>query len=292
MKNFIFSCFFIVFLSTNIFCLAQGAYVKAGGGYGIGINRGPINSYFQRELLVSQDMTLMEQPMTNIKSIDNNEVQFEIIRESFGTGGKFGIAGGYMFTGHVGAELGLSYFSGGKITSKWNLSGLSDFMTEEKKASMLFIIPSLVVSSDMRGISPYTRAGILVGLMPKIASKFTINDAVNTIILKDELTGGVALGFSAAAGITYPLNGQVLVFAEIAYNGLTYKPTQREITKITANGTEQVITDNYTSAVQPIEDNLPIEYGGQAFDAEKQLTHSYPFGSLGINAGVQYRFIK
>ena len=271
-------------LCTSAISMAQGAYLKVGGGYGIGTNKGPINSYFQRELLVDGfGMTLVEQFMFNLE----NE-KMEVIKQSFGQGGSFGVAGGYMFSKHIGAELGLSYFMSKGVNSKWDLD-VDGSITEEKKANVFLINPSLVISAGTEGVSPYARIGALIGVAPKITSVFTLTDNPNDVtVVTDELTGGVAAGFSAALGVNYPISPKVSIFGELAYNGLSYKPAQREITKITENGVDEAVTDVYDFAKQSIEDKISADYADAAFDADKQLSHSYPLSNLGLNVGVQF----
>ena len=157
-----------------------------------------------------------------------------------------------------------------------------------KDASFSLINPSLVISAGTEGVSPYARIGAIIGVAPKIASKLTIDDAQDIAVAEDKLTGGVATGFSAALGITYPVSPKVSIFGELAYNGLSYKPTQREIVKITENGVNETITDVYDFAKQSIEDEVSADYADAAFDADKQLSHSYPLSNLGLNVGIQF----
>lgn len=274
-----------VALCTSTISMAQGAYLKVGGGYGFGTNKSTINSYFLREFLVeTAQFSLLEQSMFNY---ENNQI--EVIKKSLGQGGSFGIAGGYMFSKHIGAELGLSYFIGQKIDSKL-LDPPSSSIVEEKKANTFFVNPSLVVAAGAEGVNPYARVGALIGVAPKISSTLTLTDPNDVVVITDELTGGIAVGFSAALGITYPISPKISVFGELAYNGLSYKPTQREITKVTENGVNKAVTDVYDFVKHPIKDIVPDQYFDKGFDADSELSHSYPFSSLGLNLGVQFNF--
>ena len=48
---FLVSVFALYVVPTLSF--AQGAYLRVGGGYGIGVGKGSVNSYFQREIMVN-----------------------------------------------------------------------------------------------------------------------------------------------------------------------------------------------------------------------------------------------
>ena len=276
---------------STVFSWAQGGYLKAGGGYAIGINRTPINSYFQREVLVFFGDVLSEKSMVNI-STDGNATNIEIIKGSFGKGGTFGISGGYMFSKHFGAELGLSYFMGQAVKSTWSFPNASNVLTEERKAKVFFINPSLVVTAGKEGISPYARIGALIGVASKLKSTVGLDFNPDIFTIEDELSGGTSIGLSAAFGVNYSLSPKISVYAELAYSGLSYSPTERVIKRVTQNGVEQPITNLYTLENQLIKDVLPDTYSSQAFDATDQLTHAYPFGNLGLNLGVQFNFQK
>lgn len=278
-------------LCSTVFSWAQSGYLKVGGGYAIGVNKAPINSYFQREVLVFFGDVLSEKPMVNI-STDGNSTNIEIVKGSFGQGGTFGISGGYMFSKHFGAELGLSYFMGQAVKSTWSFPNASNVLTEERKAGVFFINPSLVVKAGEKGISPYARIGALIGVASKVKSTASLDFNPDIFTIEDELSGGTAVGFSAAFGVNYSFTSQIAVYAELAYNGLSYSPTERAIKRVTQNGQEQPITDLYTLENQLIKDVLPDTYSSQSFNATDQLTHTYPFSNLGLNVGVQFSFRK
>lgn len=278
------------FCSTE-FSWAQGGYLKAGGGYAIGINKAPINSYFQREVLVFFGDVLSEKSMVNI-SADGNATNTEIIKGSFGKGANFGISGGYMFSKHFGAELGFSYFMGQAVKSTWSFPNASNVLTEERKANVFFINPSLVVTAGKEGISPYARIGALIGVASKLKSTVGLDFNPDIFTIEDELSGGTSIGLSAAFGVNYSLSPKISVYAELAYSGLSYSPTERVIKRVTQNGVEQPITNLYTLENQLIKDVLPDTYSSQDFDAADQLSHVYPFGNLGLNLGVQFNFQK
>lgn len=126
-KKKLYQLLFIVILScTGTSLSAQGAYLKVGGGYAWGVGKAPINSYFQREILVGNyNFLLIEQAMINLK-----DSGMEVVKGSFGKGFNAGISGGYMFSKHMGIELGISYFIGKEVESTWDIPSEKLFLTE------------------------------------------------------------------------------------------------------------------------------------------------------------------
>ena len=283
---------FALYLPTLSF--AQGAYLRVGGGYGIGGGKGSVNSYFQREIMVNVlGKKIFNQDMMNFSKLKGEAAQVEFVKESFGKGVSFGLAGGYMFSKHLGIEAEFAYFMGSEIKSGWNLPESFVALSDVKKAKTFLIIPSLVISTGNKTLAPYARLGVVVGIAPKIISNQLFDDQASLIItnVEEKLTKGVAVGFSTAFGINYMLSDNFSLFTELKYVMLSYTPKQREITKILVKGEEKPADYLYDFPVQKLEDLTP-ENSGFVLDASAQNAFSYPLGSFSLNLGLRINFAQ
>ena len=277
--------FLVLFCST--FSPAQGAYIRVGAGYGIGIGKGSVNSYFQREIMVDVlKQKVFNQNMVNVSKPEKQAAQIEFVKESFGEGINAGFASGYMFSRHVGIEVEFAYFMGKKIKSQWAIPEEPIFLTDEKEARAFFITPSLVISATRKGISPYARLGIVTGIAPVISSVQTVSGGAYKTIVQDELTKGIALGVSGALGATCPLGNKLSVFGEVKYSSLNYTPKQRKITHLIENGTEKPVTNVFDFPVQKLV-KVNVENSDYALKADTQNAHAYPFSNISLNIGLK-----
>lgn len=292
-SHFIFLFFSFLTFSVSIYSLAQGAYIRVGGGYGIGVGKGTVNSYFQREIMINVlQQGVFKQDMVNILKIKDQDARLEFVNESFGEGGSFGIAGGYMFSGHIGVELEIASLMSKKIHSRWDIPEEAIILIDDKRASVFFINPSLVVSAGKKGINPYARLGTVVGIVPTIRSMEKLQyGIILTTDVEEKLKNGVAVGLSTAIGFTYPLGVRLSLFSEIKYTLLNYTPKQREITKVSFNGAEKKPTELYDFPIQNLEKST-IAASDNPLELDRQNAYSYPFSSLSLNIGLQLNFSK
>ena len=281
-------------LHVSMLSFAQGAYIRAGGGYGLGAGKGSVNSYFQREIMVNVlGKKIFNQDMMNFSKLKGEAAKVEFVKESFGKGLSFGLAGGYMFSKHLGVEAEFSYFIGSEIRSDWNLPESFVGLSDVKKAKAFLITPSLVISTGNKTLTPYARLGVVIGVAPKIISNQLFDDQASLIItnVEEKLTKGAAVGFSTAFGINYILSDNFSLFSELKYVMLNYTPTQREITRIVVKGEEKPINYLYDFPIQKLEDLTP-ENSDFVFDASAQNAFSYPLGSFSLNLGLRINFAQ
>ncbi len=259
---------------------AQGLYVKGNAGFGMGIG--------DYGLLADGNSTV-----TNGTSTSTTTGTDKAIKLSFGKGLNFGGGLGYMFTEHVGFEVGVNYLIGGETKSH----DVTDFGSGSRtvdialSAKMLRINPCFVISAGGDGASPYARVGVVLGSGKFIAKETSIG-ASGESYQETEFSGGLGLGFNAAIGLDYGVSDKLSLFGELNFIGMSYAPTKSEIVKYTADGVDELslLTTNekkveYVNSYsydtsQPESDDAP----------SKDLKHSFPFSSFGLNVGVKFKF--
>jgi opacity protein-like surface antigen len=265
--------FMLIALSScanNLF--SQGAYVNINAGYGHNLSSQNL-SYFD---LFNQ---------TRVSGLST----YEQLNVSLGKGINAGAAIGYMFNKNLGAELGLSYLMGGKTKATHTYTGgVTNFTLSAK---MFRINPTLVIASGLEQINPYLKFGLLIG-SGSVLYEYNDNDAGDVELIDRKLSGGLAFGFTAGAGVSYSLNEKMLLFGEIAMVNMSSSPKDGEIIKATFNGADELagmttrekktlFVDSYTyNSVNPPAESLPRE----------ELKQKIPFGSIGINFGFRFGF--
>ncbi len=222
----------------------------------------------------------------------NTTQDMEQIKFSFGKGANAGLAFGYMFNEHIGAELGVQYLIGGKTKAKDtdNSTAFPYTQTGDVSAKMVQINPSLVLATTINKMSPYAKFGVVIG-----SGKITVNSnnvyPSNNNSNKIEMKGGTAIGFSAAMGLNIPINANLSFSGELNMINMQYAPTKASTTMYTVNGVDKLSTLSVrdketeylkvvTTSSTPRPNTLP----------RQENLIAMPFGSIGINVGVKYNF--
>jgi hypothetical protein len=207
----------------------------------------------------------------------------------------------------MGVELGISYFKSNKntITNTNNydtvVTGLyprTPYSNYTYSSNMIKFNPSFVLTAEMGKISPYAKFGLLIGLgsidrelNQKNSYLSILNVKSDTIILRnEELSGGIALGFTAGVGLLYKLNETLSLFGELSIQNLNYAPTNGEVTVYTKNGVDKL--SSLTTLQKEIEylDDYTLDSASPltSTQVQKQKKVNYPFSSFNINLGIRY----
>ncbi len=215
---------------------AQYGFARLGVGYGMGANGDVLG--------VSTTLDAVYD-VTDQKNIYG----------STGPGLHIGAAGGYMFNDHVGFELGLEYLYGSKVKVEEFTSPKGEYYTEAYTRQFR-VIPSLVVQGG-GDISPYARFGIVLPVAGQSHGDRYADDVaiVSSLIpsllptatefeVESTIKGKFAVGFRAAAGVSYKLSDKLDLFGEVFYTGLRVQRNTLEVTRANvndANGENDVI---------------------------------------------------
>jgi hypothetical protein len=252
-----FPCIVLFFVFGTCMSLAQGFYVTVNGGYGLGA---------ATQIL---DVTYNNTGSTGA---------YEVVPGSFGEGFKFGGSAGYMFNENLGVEVVLSYWLGKRFEASLQTSTFSEAIN--RRGSGFVANPSIVLSSDMKGLHPYARIGVVLGIL-RISEDFTYNDPGSTYKYTEEENGGLAFGYAGALGVAVPTGGLVDLFAELDIHAFTYSPHQVEVAGYTVNGMNQLET--LSSRVREFKESF-TEGMTNVIPAVRR-----PFSSVGVVVGARIK---
>ncbi|HRH64937.1 MAG TPA: porin family protein [Bacteroidia bacterium] len=238
-------------VSTTLFASAQGFNVGVNVGYGLGAGNSVIG--------VNETATTRE----NVKG-------------SFGQGLNFGLNLNYMFSENVGADLGFGMLMGNEFTITDNsTSGSTGDM--KIKGSMIRIMPGIKVSAgDDKSMSPYGRFGLVVGVAGKLKEKDTYTGSGFSGTYEYEYSGGSSFGWYGAFGIGFELSDKIKLNTELITINQTYGPEKAENTA--------------RSDGQALDPTRTLSDDDAASNPNTGLKQYVPFGSIGLNVGIQIGF--
>jgi hypothetical protein len=266
----IFTILAICFLANQL--SAQKLYFTVNGGYALESNKtNLVGEYF-----------FYSSTATNATT-----TTFEPVSFSLGKGVNFGGTVGYMFHKNIGAELGVNYLLGGEATTK-QTSYTGDYSNRGYKAKMLLFKPTLVISAGFEKINPYAKFGLLMST-GSVTQQFDSKNGANTSEQTTKMDGGIGIGFTASAGISYGITPKMAIIGELNYNGLTYSPKKGLLTASSKNGIDELATlttsdkeTEYTNTL--IDDGTPSDPNKPS----KTYFQNLPLSSLGFNIGLRY----
>lgn len=255
---------------------AQGLYVGLQGGYGFGTPGDKIGA----ETVIT---STGDQTSTSIIS-------------SFGGGTNAGLNVGYMFTEHIGAELGFSYFLGSEVTSDHVTVPTGELLVT-RKTTQTRLAPSIVLTTG-GDFAVYTKAGLMLPVGGSTIIDYS--DETNPLATVDrgfEAKGAMSIGFQGALGANYKLSDNLSIFGELSAVNLRVKSASNTMTRSVVAGTdvlslmdqydiETVFVDELTSS----SNNAGYNASYKTTDAKEDLASTTNFNGFFINIGVKYNF--
>lgn len=252
---------------------SQGFYIKLNAGYGLKFSSQNIN-YFN---------------FTNY-SIDTSTSNKEQVSTSLGKGFNFDAAVGYMFNKNIGIELSGSFLLGSKTKTKQVLYGA--VRNNSLSANMVRINPSIVITGGFEKINPYAKFGLVIGFGRILYEDDYTSAGGNVVTEKMKLNGGVAIGLNAGVGVNFKLSKMISLFGEIDMVNLSYSPTKGALTESILDGKDRL--PDMTTAEKEVEfvDSYTIDANAPYSHTEprQELKEKFPFGSVGINIGLNINF--
>ena len=259
---------------------AQKNYIRLGGGGGIGLGQ-----YAGYEWANN--------------TTDNATDVYEFKSMGLGSGLNVNLAFGHMTSDHFGLELGVNEFIGlNRTTTSKSTSNSSSWESETKwSGKMLQLVPAMVLSAGLEKMNPYGRLGMIIGILPSLTEKYegTSNYEGGTYkethkyTSKAKISGGVALGFTAAGGVTYNLGKKLQLYVELVYNGVTWSPKKGKYTEMTLDGTDQLpdatTRDKEWTFEKKIDDDETIPESSP----DKYPKYSLNFSNVELNAGLKLK---
>ncbi len=191
---------------------------------------------------------------------------FEFIYGATGGGFEGGAAVGFAVSSSVALELGLWYEFGQSYEANDVRLNPAQNRTRKYTGTLFGFAPAVVISGEMGTLKPYARFGVLVGLPNQ-----KLEETTPTNVITDTFSGGMLLGFHGGAGVILPLQGNLAVFVEIAFQGGSWGPTKLEEKDRNASTTTTITLKSEYNSNEPFVDTQP----------------SIPFGNVGARAGVK-----
>ncbi len=213
---------------------------------------------------------------------------------SFTSGLQLNGAIGYMFTERAGFELNMVSVLKPRehscdITNVAINSVPNDLVVTQQASTPSFILPSFVLTTVDRGLNAYTRLGLAIPVRTDIVQHqvFTNQPGTGANTVYDftiRVKNSFALGFGAAAGVSYKLDNAISLFAEISLLSIAPNIKQTEITDFTRNGTALSLSNISSPLVTNYSNDVVIDSNGF-----NQPTYAQPFSNVGINIGISVR---
>jgi hypothetical protein len=249
-------------------------YARAGAGFGVGL---------------CYDDPCEEEEDYYYGSYD----RVKVYGAAYGTGANVRIAGGYMFSRYVGAELGISDFWGLKKTQELNYQGGEggSYNTIYKRSAMVVnITPAIMVTPGFDTWNPYARFGLSMGVFPVIYETQTQTTGGTVYQTTGKYSGGFPLGYSAALGLEYKLSNSFRLSAEFDCEGMNYAPSKWEITKYTINDADHL--GDLTTKQKKTEFEKSYDKSEVIPDdsPNKALRKYFPLSNVSVNIGARFIF--
>jgi hypothetical protein len=238
--------------------------------------------------LHSYDATNLDEP---------NSYLTEVVTGSYGSGANFQFAIGYKFNENLILDVNVSYLAGKRYEtsdiykySDGQYSSTDEEIYKTGTNSVLFN-PSLIFSAGFGKGAPYARFG-LIATSPSITEKtkgYSNSDGEYSYEIKWKYSGGMALGYQAAAGMNWKLSDKLDFFTEVNFVNMTWYAKKGEITEYTENGEDMLpnIQTLYKEVEFVKEYNPQGVYDNPDIPLKKPRSGS-PLSSFGAQAGIRF----
>jgi len=254
--------------------------MRAGFGYAFPIAGGDAMSY-ESHL----------QPINGAQSYDGVYSTYDLKKASFAAGFSAVIAPCFMFSEHIGIELGLGL---GVSMKKYTLNYIStnpagsfrENFTSYAKLPVV-LMPALVVSSGNTRLSAYARAGLTLPVSAKIVTEGHYYDNTNgTQTSVFELKNAISIGACGAAGARYKMNSFMGLWLEVNGMAATLKPKTGQYTSINQNGQQVLPYFNVNDIHYEYQNNYSERDNKNTNEPTKSNAFSAPFSNIGVGIGI------
>lgn len=281
----------LTLVALSFFGLAQAQTFKFSVGYGVPW----ISQQIGTNSTTANSTTL--DPLTGAE-IPRTTNSTKTVKGSYGAGWNVSGAFGYKLSEHLGLELGISYLAGKAYTTQSFFSDTRlDVLTsyshevESSKSRAILFTPTLKFMTQQRKFTPYFLAGPVLGKINFHRELERSTEESGTIVTEfrnTKFTGGLAIGFRGAVGVSVILNKKVSIFSEIVFTGMNYYPKESEIKRYIVNGEDKLST--LTGNVRKTIYVDKVESDSQASNPENSPGRSVRFplsmSSLSANVGI------
>lgn len=201
-------------------------YVRAGIGYATAL----AGSYtFMEGLPVNGTGTEL--------STTPGAYSFDINKASFGSGVSASAGFGYMFTPHMGIDLGVNVgLAMKKYEYKESSPGNYSATRTSYAKTPVLVMPSLVLATGGEQLNAYTRVGIVAAVAGKFIAEDYISASMNSQVRVTETINKLSVGFSGTIGAKYYVADGLAIFGELNATYLEMNAKSSEVTELSLNG--------------------------------------------------------
>jgi hypothetical protein len=183
------------------------------------------------------------------------------------------------------------------------------------RSSMLTVTPNITFKAISRpGFYIYNRLGLCVGIINRLTSRETneysgyyYNSSTKTRsyygrngrrIETEEFgykfEGGLSIGFLASLGVQVRITNSIRLFGEAQVISMTYSPKKRILTSQLSNGVDRLLEEKAVPMrereVEYVTSYSSTSKRPDPTQPEQRIRERFPYASIGLAAGVAYRF--
>ena len=289
-KQFILALIFIALLFSTDNVSAQSYYFNVSTGYAMNMQPGDASDIYMNS---NTTYTALKIP------------------GSFGKGWNIGVAGGYYVLPFLAVELGINELYGSTYTTSQTLK-INDnhalTLDQATYGKMFKICPMVKFSTFDKKIPPYNnntakdggrwveyyaKAGLSIGLSNKLVSDQVITKYDTTTSLAynttTEYRGGTSTGLNLKFGASFKQNERIHLFVELSFLVQYFSPSYCEKTLYyvgEADLLNSLPTSNRKTNYVP----MRTPSSGNENEPSQALQISYPFSSVGLNVGIEFKW--
>ncbi len=273
MRTKLFVC---CFLFNSIYGIAQELSLNFDAGYGFNIATESITE-------------------GNAIQISDLQTEFSSVIYSYGKGLNINSEIEYFPQKHIGFGIGVGYLNSSKVhIKKYNPSSTRD---DEYTATMLRFSPFVKFKFNLDQISFYSKFGYLIGVSGEIQRDLSfVTELGDETFSRTIFNKGISHGATAGFGVEYPLTNRISLSGEVRLFIQSFGPKKGEVVIGTENGVDQLpeLEPGYIHA-NYVDDYVRQWNPDGSTDFSKPITELrrfYPFSSVGLNLGIQYKLVK
>ncbi len=254
-------------------------YIKLSGGYNLAALKGNVSGFFNSTMDVYRNMTMSQ------------------IDLSLGKGIGIAIKTGWTFHKNISAELGMFYSYGLETQAIRKTDYYSNSIiytgidTYTLSARMLYLVPSVAISTSINKFSPYLSAGGMIG-WGNIYYNTSWNDPPQGITeWKWRYYKGTATGLQTCIGTAYKLSDHLHALLDISASLVNYAPKRGTLYEYKINGSDSLSTLPVSFKEINFVNKLAFNGNPTPDDQPTQLfiVH-YPMSSVNFHLGIKYEF--
>jgi hypothetical protein len=211
---------------------------------------------------------------------------------SLGEGFNLEAAGGLTVTEGLALEVGVSWLAGASFVATKNEDG--DQTVATLSGSALGFTPAAVLSRQWGALRGYARVGGVLALPEATLVAEATSPSPTPMVSKGEtlISGNVAWGLHAAAGLEVSAWPGGAVYGELAFTSLSWRPARATVVAASQNGVDVLPQMTTWDKETEFSDEYTVDLGASPNEGlpDTHLAPNIPFSSAGVRVGVRIGF--